>query len=115
MGHLTLTLTGTTNDFNTVHYPPIKLNEEVKYEAALLSIETYNSFPNITHNNNRFNYSVDNGQTWKTITLNTGSYELGHINNEIQRLMIINGDYNQQTYYYRSYNNTMKNTHIRIK
>ena len=75
MKSVTLTLTNRKNDFTTFHQPPIKLNDNEKYEAALLSMETYNSFPNITSDNNLFKYSADNGQTWKIIKLNTGSYD----------------------------------------
>lgn len=97
MGPPTLTLTGRENDFTIFHQPVIKLQEDKEYEAALLSIDMYYSFPNIADENNKFKYSNDGGQTWKTITLDTGSYELMHINDEIQRQMIINGDYNEDT------------------
>jgi hypothetical protein len=54
----------------------------------------YNSIPNIVEeDNNAFKYSVDNGKTWKIITINTGAYELSAINNEIQRKMIVEGDF----------------------
>ena len=53
----------------------------------------YNSFPNITDKNNVFKYSTDNGSTWKIIKIHKGSYQLSALNDEIQRLMIINGDY----------------------
>jgi hypothetical protein len=69
------------------------LEPNKKYEAALLSLDTYNSVPNITeYRNNVFTYSTDDGSTWKTITLNTGAYELQSINNEIKRQIITNGD-----------------------
>jgi hypothetical protein len=47
----------------------------------------------VTSSNNKFRYSVDGGNTWKLITIETGSYELESINDEIQRLMKINGDW----------------------
>jgi hypothetical protein len=71
------------------------LNPKKKYEAALLSIDLYNSFPNITEENNKFKYLIDGGINWKVITLNTDSCELATINDEIQRLMIINDDYDK--------------------
>ena len=89
----TLILSNNTSDFTTNLSPPIDLNINKKYEAAFLSIDLYNSIPNITEENNIFTYSTDNGGTWKTITLNKGSYELQAINDEIQRQMLINGDY----------------------
>jgi len=89
----TLILSDNTSDFTTNLSPPIDLNVNKKYEAALLSIDLYNTIPNITKENNIFKYSTDNGNTWKIITLNKGSYELQALNDEIQRQMVINGDY----------------------
>ena len=63
------------------------------YEAALLLLDTYNSIPNISVNkNNIFTYSTDGGVTWKTVALNTGTYELQAINTEIKRQIITNDD-----------------------
>jgi len=88
----TFILTGNTSDFTTCHNSVI-LDPNKNYEAALLSLDTYNSIPNITQGkNNLFPYSVDNGKTWKIIALNTGAYELAAINNEIKRQLIANGD-----------------------
>ena len=66
-------------------------------EAAPLSLDAYYSFPNITNENNNFTYSTFKGNNWKTITLDTGSYELVSISNEIQRQVIRDGNYNQKT------------------
>jgi len=97
MEQLTLILSGNENYFTTYIDPPIHLDKNTKYEAALLSIDMYYSFPNITNENNNFTYSTDNGRSWKTILLDKGSYELNSINNEIQRQLITKGDYNQET------------------
>jgi hypothetical protein len=92
-------LSGNTCDFTTVCTPTINLDSTKEYEAALLSLDMYNSIPNIkSDDNNLFRYSPDNGITWKNIFLETGSYELSHINSEIQRQMIINDDYNKEGY-----------------
>ncbi len=91
----TITLTSQTNDFTTRLSPPILLHHHKKYEAALLSIDLYNSIPNITSENNKFTYSADNGIIWKTIILAKGSYGIEAINDEIQRQMISNGDYDK--------------------
>jgi len=93
MSPFTITHTETKSDFHFYLSEPIKLIPSKKYEAALLSINFYNSIPNITQKNNKFKYSNDNGITWKIISLNTGSYEIQAINDEIQRIMVINGDY----------------------
>jgi hypothetical protein len=85
-------LSGNTSDFVTCH-DSVMLDPNKEYEAALLSLDTYNSIPNITQNkNNVLKYSIDDGIAWKTITLNTGAYELQAINNEIKRQIIYNGD-----------------------
>jgi hypothetical protein len=85
-------LSGNTSDFVTCHNS-IMLDPSKEYEAALLSLDSYNSIPNITERkNNVLKYSTDDGITWKTITLSTGAYELQAINNEIQRQLITNGD-----------------------
>ena len=87
---VTFILSGTKSDFVTCHNSVI-LDPNIKYEAALLSLETYNSLPNISkEKNNIFKYS-SNGVDWKIITLSTGAYELTAINNEIKRQMIANG------------------------
>ena len=94
MDSYTITHTDTKSDFTFNLLPPIHLKQDTQYEAALLSINLYNSIPNITDENNKFKYSTDNGNTWKVITLNRGSYEIQAINDEIQRAMITNNDYN---------------------
>ena len=93
MSPCTIIHTAETSDFTINLLTPIHLNPNKKYEAALLSINLYNSIPNITEENNKFKYSIDEGKTWKIITLNKGSYEIQAINDEIQRAMIINNDF----------------------
>src|SRR5271169_6531766 len=85
-------LTGNSSNFSTC-FNSITLDPNKQYEAALLSLETYNSIPNIIEGkNNEFKYY--NGEAWKTIILSTGAYELNAINNEIKRQIIVNGDSN---------------------
>ena len=89
----TYILSSNTSDFtSTVKEGSIMLDHNKKYEAALLSLDMYNTIPNIIEGkNNIFKYY--NGTDWKTISILTGSYELTEINNEIQRQMVANGDY----------------------
>ena len=89
----TYIMSGMKSDFTTENSPPILLDESKPYEAALLSIDLFNSISNITNLNNVLKYSKNNGVTWVTIQLDTGSYELSAISNEIQRLMVINGEH----------------------
>ena len=85
-------LSGNTSDFVTCHNS-VMLDPTKNYEAALLSLDTYNSIPNVTRNkSNVLKYSTDDGTTWKTIALDTGAYELQAINSEIKRQIIVNGD-----------------------
>src|SRR5260221_8937352 len=77
----TLILTGNTTDFTTYLSPQIRHDPSKKYEAALLSINLYNTIPNVTEENNKFKYSSDDGNTRKLI------------NDEIQRQMLTNGDF----------------------
>ena len=90
----TFLLSGTSNDFTTYFRPNIELDPNKRYEAALLSVDMYNSFPNITEENNELLYSIEYNK-WKAIKLDKGSYELSSINDEIQRQMIANGDYDK--------------------
>ena len=89
----TFIMTGTKSDFITKYSPTIHLDPHKKYEVALLSVDLFNSIPNITPKNNVFRYSVDDGHSWKTIRLATGAYELAAINLELQRLLTERGDF----------------------
>ena len=89
-----LTFSSKTTDFTTQFDNPIQLNKEKSYEAAFFLLETFNTIPNVTNENNNFTYSADNGTTWKSIKLKKEAYEIEQINNEIQRQMIESRDYN---------------------
>src|SRR6266568_225572 len=87
----TYILSGVGSDFRIIHNSII-LDPRKRYEAAFLSLETYNLFPNITKGkNNIFKYF--NETSWKVLELDAGSYEVETLSDEIQRLMVINGDY----------------------
>mgnify|MGYP003529801874 FL=1 len=77
----------------TYRFPTPIILHDYDYEIALVNLETWNSFANVTSANNLFKYSVDGGNTWKLITIETGAYELESINDEIQRLMKANRDW----------------------
>ena len=91
----TLTLSNKSTDFTTLLYPPIRLEPDRNYEAAFISLQTYNSLPNITEANNKFKYSSDKGATWTEITLPKGAYEFDEINDAIQRKMKTNDHYDK--------------------
>ena len=71
----TYILSSNESDFTTFYSPAFKLDDDKRYEAALISIDIYNSSANIVvGKNDLFIYSSDNGDNWKTISLGTGSY-----------------------------------------
>ena len=94
---ITFLFSGTSNDFTTPLMPPLRLDPSKRYEVALLSVDMYNSIPNITEENNELRYTTDDGDSWKTVKLDKGSYELSSINHEIQRQMIANDDYDKDS------------------
>lgn len=69
-----LTLTSKTNVLQASYSPTIDL--EGDYEIGLILLETFNSIPNITHENNCFYYDSS-----KVIELPEGSYEIEDIAN----------------------------------
>ena len=84
-----VTVTGKSTTLDTSFSPELVLDGN--WGIALQNISTYNSIANINSTNNNFKYF--NGTTWKTVTIGTGSYEITELNQEIIRLMKINGDY----------------------
>ena len=82
----------TTKEANTVtsFSPPIifrqRSNGEVNYEMALVGLNTYYAFPNVSTDNNCLKLGEIN-HPLKTINLGTGCYEVDEINNEITRQM----------------------------
>ena len=86
--------------------PLIQLDQNRKYEMALVNLETYYSFPNIDASNNNFRYSPDNGVTWVNINIPEGSYEIVDIQEYIQRIMKENGHEHNVTL--EPNNNTLK-------
>ena len=45
-------------NFDTIYTEPIDLLDEKEYEIALVDLETYCSFPNISTHNNVIEYSI---------------------------------------------------------
>ena len=82
---------GSASRLETNFVPSINFATECNYEIALISLETYYSFPNIDGENNKLKFSHDDGKTWADISIHTGCYELEAINTELQRLIITAG------------------------
>ena len=53
------------------------------YEVALVDIETYYSFPNVSSNNNHLRFSTDGGNNWRVMVIPTGAYSIKALNTEI--------------------------------
>ena len=69
---------------------PLLLDKDKQYEIALVDLETYYSFPNISKYNNVIEYTINNKT--KKIIIPVGSYEFNGLNKEIQRQLKSNGD-----------------------
>lgn len=78
----TLTLSGNTSVLQSQYFPPIELNPSKQYVLGLVEFLTFNSIPNIDSSNNKF-YIGD-----KVLTLPTGSYEIGDIDEYIQGQLV---------------------------
>ena len=76
---VTLSLTDDKTSLNSTYFPPINVYENS--EIALLSLQTYNTFPNINTSNNQLVIIIENGfNTYnKSIELETGCYEFSDI------------------------------------
>jgi len=85
----------------TTFYPPIELDRTRKYEMALVNLETYYSFPNLSDENNVFRYSpgfIEAGRgdeddstrqrLWVEVQIPEGSYDLIDIAETIKIAMI---------------------------
>ena len=83
----------TSPEIYTYRFPnPINL-PDYDCEIALVNLETWYSIANVTSSNNQFKYSTDGGNIWKLVTIETGAYQVEELNDEIQRLMAENGDW----------------------
>ena len=76
-------LTGVGSRLETQFTPPLSFDPGFNYELALVSLESYYSFPNITSENNKMKVFF-NGK-WLEIVIPVGCYELTDINVEMQR------------------------------
>lgn len=76
---VTLSLSGNKTTLTANYFPPISVYEDS--EIALLSLQTYNSIPNINETNNVICFSYD---TYVRIELRPGCYEVEEIINEIK-------------------------------
>ena len=76
MESYSLVASDASTDFRITFDSPWLLDPEKQYELALVSLETYNAFPNVNEKNNLFVFSRDKGQTWTEHRIATGAYEI---------------------------------------
>ena len=79
-------LTGKDSRLEAKFIPP--LIGGCKYEIALVSLETYYSFPNVDEKNNKIRVFT---KKWVEIIIPVGCYELKAINKELQRQVVQKG------------------------
>jgi len=84
----------TKTKLKTTFVPPLELDRTRKYEMALVNLETYYSFPNLSDEKNVFRYSpgfveVDSTRQrqWVEVQIPEGSYDLFDIAETIKIAM----------------------------
>src|ERR1700727_3076353 len=89
----TYSITGTTSDgtFRCLVEPEANFKEGITHYVYLKSFTGWSYFPNLDNSNNKFYYSKEKDKI-KTITFQTGSYQLSDYNNFIHSKMLENGD-----------------------
>lgn len=85
-------INGTTDDIYFRIYPPKDLRS-VQYECALLRIDGFASYYNITTEYGNRNFTYHNGVDWVTVVLDEGVYSFNSLTTEIKKLMKAAGDY----------------------
>ena len=104
----------------TTFNPPLQLDQTRKYEMALVNLETYYSFRNLSDENNVFRYSpgfieVGRGdeddstrqRQWDEVQISEGSYDLIDIAETIKSAMKLNG-HNDESIKITANTNTLK-------
>ena len=79
-----------SSNFTAYFNPPIQLGVTKTYELALISVNIWYSWHNITAKNNKFRYSPD-GSVWVNLAVPPGAYNIVAINAEIKRLVKAKG------------------------
>ena len=84
------------NPFKQTIGTPIQLYDDREYEVGIKKFAVFDAINNIEENkNNEFRYSKDNGTIWKNIKIQSGSWEVKSLSNEIQRQLTIKGDWKE--------------------
>ena len=80
----TITLSGNTSELECRFFPPLEVDDEA--EIGLLSLQTYNSMPNIEPGCNTLGIVNAHGDT-SLIVIPTGCYEISALEAKIQKLL----------------------------
>ena len=83
--NINIVVSDNVNPVETVFKSPIILKPEQNYEIALLGLDTFYTFPNITADKNNSLKYRKIGTKWIELHIPTGSYEIGRIREEIIR------------------------------
>ena len=82
----TFILSSTDSKFTKTVSPPINLETDRSYKAAVQSFSVYNAIRNVRKGiNDTFRYSSDNGASYKNITIYPGSYNAQEIIDDIYK------------------------------
>ena len=81
----TFTLKGRSNCLEAYFVPPVELHENYDYSLALISLNTWNTIPNIEPGKNKIYYRDLHDQKERIIKIPTGSYELADIETFIHK------------------------------
>ena len=78
---------------------PLRTNNK-QFKIAITFLTGYNGIFNVTNANNKFYYtkSISDEDGFDQITIPPGAYEIESLNNEIKRIIIDEGYYNELTY-----------------
>lgn len=89
MSSYTVSISNDSTSLRCQLFPPLHLNQDKLWEAALLDFATYNSIPNISEEvNSKLHYMKSFNESYhEVVELKTGAYEITDINRELQRLL----------------------------
>ena len=88
-----ISVSGCHSRLHTFFVPAIEFSPSSTYEIALIGLEAYYSFPNITKSNNHIKLSFDQGKKWNDFLIPIGCYEVETIDDILQEfVMKVTGD-----------------------
>ena len=80
-------------------FQPLQTNNK-QFKLAITFLTTYNGIFNVTNSNNKFYFtkSITDDNHYIMITIPPGSYEIEALNDEIKRVIINGGYFNEENY-----------------